>query len=214
MVSKPKLRLSFMSSSSDRVAPLLDGRVQPEGIELIHTFGGMSEGAWRHLNFHEFEFHELSISSYLISREQGADWIAIPGLPASQLHAHEPPLQHGLRHREAGRRGRQAHRGRGVPADRGALDARHHRPRPRRVAVQGALVHGADGGDEPRRRNGLRTAGGHLIRAHPTGREPLVHAARQQAGHRVGEPGGCRRARRAGARTSSTARGASGVRAT
>ena len=81
MVSKPKLRLSFMSSSSDRVAPLLDGRVQPEGIELIHTFGGMSEGAWRHLNFHEFEFHELSISSYLISREQGADWIAIPVFP-------------------------------------------------------------------------------------------------------------------------------------
>ena len=81
MVSKPKLRLSFMSSGSDRVAPLLDGRVQPEGIELIHTFGGMSEGAWRHLNFHEFEFHELSISSYLISREQGADWIAIPVFP-------------------------------------------------------------------------------------------------------------------------------------
>ena len=81
MVSKPKLRLSFMSSTSDRVAPLLDGRVQPEGIELIHTFGGMSEGAWRHLNFHEFHFHELSISSYLISREQGADWIAIPVFP-------------------------------------------------------------------------------------------------------------------------------------
>lgn len=81
MVSKPKLRLSFMSSSSDRVAPLIDGRVQPEGIELIHTFGGMSEGAWRHLNFHEFQFHELSISSYLISREQGADWIALPVFP-------------------------------------------------------------------------------------------------------------------------------------
>jgi len=81
MVSKPKLRLSFMSSSSDRVAPLLDGRVQPEGIELIHSSGGMSEGAWRHLNFHEFEFHELSISSYLISKEQGADWIAIPVFP-------------------------------------------------------------------------------------------------------------------------------------
>ena len=81
MVSKPKLRLSFMSSSSDRVAPLIDGRVQTEGIELIHTFGGMTEGAWRHLNFHEFEFHELSISSYLISKEQGADWIAIPVFP-------------------------------------------------------------------------------------------------------------------------------------
>ncbi len=81
MVSKPKLRLSFMSSSSDRVAPLIDGRIQPEGIELIHTFGGMSEGAWRHLNFHEFEFHELSISSYLISKEQGADWVAIPVFP-------------------------------------------------------------------------------------------------------------------------------------
>ena len=81
MVSKPKLRLSFMTSVSDRVAPLVDGRVQPEGIELVHTEGGMSEGAWRHLNFHEFQVHELSISSYLISREQGADWIAIPVFP-------------------------------------------------------------------------------------------------------------------------------------
>ena len=31
MVSKPKLRLSFMSSGSDRVAPLLDGGSSPRG---------------------------------------------------------------------------------------------------------------------------------------------------------------------------------------
>lgn len=80
-MAKAKLRLSFMSSVSDRVAPLIDGTVQPEGIELIHTFGGMSEGAWRHLNFQEFQVHELSISSYLISREQGMDWMAIPVFP-------------------------------------------------------------------------------------------------------------------------------------
>ena len=81
MVIKPKHQLSFMSSISDRVLPLIEGTVQAEGIELIHTYSGMSEGAWRHLNFHEFQFHELSISSYLISREQGADWIAIPVFP-------------------------------------------------------------------------------------------------------------------------------------
>ena len=81
MVTKPKLRLSFMTSISDRVAPLVDGVVEPEGIELIHTFAGMSEAAWRHLNFHEYQFHELSISSYLISRELGMDWIAIPVFP-------------------------------------------------------------------------------------------------------------------------------------
>ena len=214
MVSKPKLRLSFMSSTSDRVAPLLDGRVQPEGIEVIHSSGGMSEGAWRHLNFHEFELHELSISSYLISREQGADWIAIPVFPhRSFMHMNLHYNTDSGIEKPADVVGKRI--GVGEYQQTAALwDARHHRQRSRRVAVQGALVHGADGGDEPRRRNGLRTAGGHLIRAHPAGREPLVHAARQQAGHRVGQPGGCRRARRARGRTSSTARGASGARAT
>jgi 4,5-dihydroxyphthalate decarboxylase len=81
MVTKAKLRLSFMSSVSDRVAPLIDGRVQPEGIELIHTMSGMSEGAWRVLNFKEFQVHELSISSYIIAKSMGMDFIAIPVFP-------------------------------------------------------------------------------------------------------------------------------------
>ena len=33
MTVKPKLRLSFMSSISDRVAPLIDGDVEIEGID-------------------------------------------------------------------------------------------------------------------------------------------------------------------------------------
>ena len=119
-------------------------------------------------------------------------------VPAPQLHAHEPALPHGLGHREAQRRGGQAHRGRGVPADRGALDARHHRARPRRVPIQGGLVHGADGGDEPRRGNGLRAAGRHLVPTNTPGRKPLFDAAGQQARRRVGESGGGRRARRSG----------------
>ncbi len=93
MATKPKLRLSFMTSISDRVAPLVDGEVEVEGIELIHTEAGMSEAAWRHLNFHEYQVHELSISSYLISRELGMDFIAIPVFPHrsfmhTNLHYH------------------------------------------------------------------------------------------------------------------------------
>ena len=82
MVTKPKLRLSFASGVKDRIAPLLDGRVQPEGIELIHTFTTMSDGAWRHLNFHEFQVHELSVSSYMIAKAQGMDVIAMRKLCA------------------------------------------------------------------------------------------------------------------------------------
>jgi 4,5-dihydroxyphthalate decarboxylase len=82
----PKLRLSFVSQFNERVEPLMDGTVEPEGLELIPTYSHPSETFWRQLKYGEFEIAEMSLSSYLIVRSRGpADMVALPVFPSRQL---------------------------------------------------------------------------------------------------------------------------------
>jgi 4,5-dihydroxyphthalate decarboxylase len=81
----PRLSLSFVSAYNERVQPLMDGTIQPEGVELIPTYSDPSETFWRQLKFHEFEVSEMSLSSYLIARSRGMDFIAIPVFPARRF---------------------------------------------------------------------------------------------------------------------------------
>jgi 4,5-dihydroxyphthalate decarboxylase len=80
-----KLPLSFISGYTERVAPLFDGVVSVEGVELICTRSDASETFWRQLNFEEFEISEMSLSSYLIARSHGVDMIAIPVFPVRRF---------------------------------------------------------------------------------------------------------------------------------
>lgn len=80
-----KLSLSFISSKNERVAPLFDGRVEVEGVELIATASDPSETFWRQLSFQEFEVAEMSLSSYLIAKSNGMDMIAIPAFPGRRF---------------------------------------------------------------------------------------------------------------------------------
>ncbi|MFQ5849783.1 MAG: hypothetical protein ACE5JU_04240 [Candidatus Binatia bacterium] len=89
-----KLQMSLISASNERIAPLLDGTVQVEGVELIWTNSGPSETFWRQLKFAEFEIFEMSFSSLLIAKVQGNDMVAIPVFPSrrfmhAQLYVHE-----------------------------------------------------------------------------------------------------------------------------
>ncbi len=80
-----RLRLSFVSSENERVRPLIDGTIRPEGIELVPTKSDPSETFWRQLRFGEFQVAEMSLSSYLIARSQGSDMIAIPVFPGRRF---------------------------------------------------------------------------------------------------------------------------------
>jgi 4,5-dihydroxyphthalate decarboxylase len=80
-----KLTLGFISAFNERVEPLMNGTVQAEGIELIPTYSHPAETFWRQLKFGEFEVAEMSMSSYLIARSQGADMIALPVFPSRRL---------------------------------------------------------------------------------------------------------------------------------
>ena len=79
------LPLSFISAVNERVKPLIDGTIKPEGVELIPTISDPSETFWRQLNFQEFEISEMSLSSYLIAKSHGMDMIAIPAFPARRF---------------------------------------------------------------------------------------------------------------------------------
>ena len=81
----PKLTLGFISAFNERVDPLMNGTIQAEGIELIPTYSHPAETFWRQLKFGEFEVAEMSMSSFLIARSQGADMIALPVFPSRRL---------------------------------------------------------------------------------------------------------------------------------
>jgi 4,5-dihydroxyphthalate decarboxylase len=81
----PKLTLSFISAFNERVEPLMNGTVQAEGIELIPTYSHPAETFWRQLKFGEFEVAEMSMSSFLIAKSQGADMVALPVFPSRRL---------------------------------------------------------------------------------------------------------------------------------
>src|SRR5690242_5478015 len=48
------LQLSLIMGANDRSRPVLDGAVQPDGIELTCTIAHPSEIFWRQLHFQEF----------------------------------------------------------------------------------------------------------------------------------------------------------------
>lgn len=77
-----KLKLSYIGGLNERVEPLLNGSAQAEGIEIIPTRSHPSETFWRQLNYEQYDFYEMSISTFLIAHEQGADMVAIPAFPS------------------------------------------------------------------------------------------------------------------------------------
>lgn len=84
-MTPPTLRLA--TADYDRVAALADGRVTVEGIDLAVEYLAPSETFYRMLSANEFDLAEMSLSSFLISRESrdgadsGWDWTAIPVFP-------------------------------------------------------------------------------------------------------------------------------------
>ncbi|KAL1855591.1 hypothetical protein Plec18167_004071 [Paecilomyces lecythidis] len=77
------LRLSFACWDYDRMKAIEDGRVRPEGIELIFLNYRVEETFFRQLRFQEFDVSELSLSSYVLTLNQkNPPFIAIPVFPS------------------------------------------------------------------------------------------------------------------------------------
>lgn len=73
--------LQLSAALSDNVfnAPLIEGRVAPQGAQLAVSVLHGSEMFWRQLKFAEFDVSEMSISSLLIATARGdRTWVALP----------------------------------------------------------------------------------------------------------------------------------------
>jgi len=78
-----KLKLTMACGRYDRTQALIDGRVEPEGVDLTFIPLRPGETFWRMLNHEEFDCSEMSLSSYTILRSEGdTRFIAIPVFPS------------------------------------------------------------------------------------------------------------------------------------
>jgi 4,5-dihydroxyphthalate decarboxylase len=82
------LRLTIAFWDYDRVRPLIDGTIVPDGIELTPIISRPSETFFRMLRHKAFDVSELSFSNYTMLRARGDDsFVAIPVFP-SRLFRH------------------------------------------------------------------------------------------------------------------------------
>ena len=78
-----KMQLTLACWDYDRTRALQEGRVQVEGVELTYLPLRVEETFWRMLRYRDFDAAELSMGSYLMSRDKGCrDFIAIPVFPS------------------------------------------------------------------------------------------------------------------------------------
>ena len=74
-----KLQLSIGLTSNPSTWPVIDGKVAPDGIDLVPTVLHPSELFWRQLRFGEFDVAEMSMSSLMMARSKGDDrFVGIP----------------------------------------------------------------------------------------------------------------------------------------
>src|SRR5438270_189062 len=73
------LQLSIGMADNPRTRPLLDGKVKPDGIDLICTKIHASELFWRQLRFGDFDVSEMSISGLMMAVTGGdTRWVGLP----------------------------------------------------------------------------------------------------------------------------------------
>jgi 4,5-dihydroxyphthalate decarboxylase len=76
-----KLRLTLACGDYDLLRPLINGELQPQGIELNVLTMPSPERHGRMLRHQEFDICELSLVGYLVSRDKGCGYNAIPVFP-------------------------------------------------------------------------------------------------------------------------------------
>jgi 4,5-dihydroxyphthalate decarboxylase len=78
-----KLRLTLACWDYDRTRALADGRIVPEGIDLVYLTQPVEETFFRMMRFREFDCAEMSLSSYTASlNSANPPFIAIPAFPS------------------------------------------------------------------------------------------------------------------------------------
>jgi 4,5-dihydroxyphthalate decarboxylase len=77
-----RVSLTLACWDYDRTQALVDGRVRPEGVELTCLSLPVEETFYRMMRHREFDVAEMSLSSYVVSLNHGAPFVAIPVFPS------------------------------------------------------------------------------------------------------------------------------------
>ena len=74
-----KIELTLACEAYDRTDALREGRIQPEGIDLVYLSLSPQETFWRMLRHLEFDAAEMSLAAWTVAKSRGEDRIiAIP----------------------------------------------------------------------------------------------------------------------------------------
>jgi 4,5-dihydroxyphthalate decarboxylase len=76
-----KHRISLIGEAYECVAPVFDGALAPDGVEIVATRSPSPEAMRRQLTAWEFDVCEMAFGAYLIAKERGADVSALPVFP-------------------------------------------------------------------------------------------------------------------------------------
>src|ERR1051325_1199917 len=76
-----KMQLTLACGDYDFLRPLINGEIQPQGIDLNILTMPSPERHGRMLRHEEFDICELSLVGYLVSRDKGCGYNAIPVFP-------------------------------------------------------------------------------------------------------------------------------------
>jgi 4,5-dihydroxyphthalate decarboxylase len=77
------LDLTYAGREYDRTRALRDGKVRVEGVDLRYVELMVNELFWRMARYADFDVSEMSLSTYLLTRDREAtDLVAIPVFPA------------------------------------------------------------------------------------------------------------------------------------
>ena len=74
-----RLQLGISFAANPRTAPLIDGSVTVDGVDLVISVLHPSEIFWRQLRFAEFDVSEMSMSSLMMAKAHGDDrFVGVP----------------------------------------------------------------------------------------------------------------------------------------
>lgn len=75
--------LTLACEDYDRMRPVKDGRIKPEGIDLNYLVMPVEEIFWRMMKYEEFDASELSMGAFLTAAARGRrPFVAIPVFPS------------------------------------------------------------------------------------------------------------------------------------
>ncbi len=82
--------ISVAFADNARTRPILDGRVQAEGIDLVPSAGNPGDLFWRQLHYGDFDACEMSFSSLMIAKARGDDrFVGLPVFTTRRFfHSH------------------------------------------------------------------------------------------------------------------------------